>query len=348
VAYPFAAVGFDAAGGAEQVLSMIDEALVAEGHCSIVIACRGSACAGALAATPWDDTTLDESSRAERYEHLRRHVERVAREAGAHVVHLHGLDFARYLPASDVPVLATLHLPLSFYPLQALAPSRARTWLNGVSESQMAAAPAGVPHWPVVANGVRVDRFRPLPGARRRYAIAVGRICPEKGIDLALDAARSARTPMLVLGRTFPYEDHVRYFLEAIAPRLGPGRYLLGRVGPDRKRALLARARCLLVTSRVDETSSLVAMEALACGTPVLAFRVGALPSIIEDGVTGLLVDDVDAMARAIPLASALDAEKCRRAAEQRFSAARMTARYLRLYEHLASGAAPGEAACSA
>jgi hypothetical protein len=104
-----------------------------------------------------------------------------------------------------------------------------------------------------------------------------------------------------------------------------------------RKRRLLAAARCLVVPSLVAETSSLVAMEALASGTPVIAFRSGALPEIVEDGRTGFLVDGVAEMADAMRRASEIDPEACRRAARERFTAERMCGEYLALYERLAA-----------
>ena len=109
-------------------------------------------------------------------------------------------------------------------------------------------------------------------------------------VHLGLDAAAIASVPVLVGGQVFPYPDHERYFADEIAPRLTGTRCFLGPVAFARKRRLLTAARCLLIRCRVPEAISLVAMEALACGTPVIAFRAGALPKIIEDGRTGFLV----------------------------------------------------------
>ena len=123
-------------------------------------------------------------------------------------------------------------------------------------------------------------------------------------------------------------------------PRLDRRRRYLGPVGFIRKRRLLAAARCLLVPSLVAETSSLVAMEAAACGTPVIAFRSGALPEVVEDGRTGFLVDDVDGMAEAIRRVDRIDPAACREAARRRFSNRRMAAAYLDRYQMLARVAA--------
>jgi glycosyltransferase involved in cell wall biosynthesis len=188
---------------------------------------------------------------------------------------------------------------------------------------------------PPIENGVAVEAFGRIH-AKRAFALTLGRICPEKGFHFALDAAIKANLPLLVCGELFRYEAHERYFFQEIAPRLDRKRRFIGRVGFKRKRRLLAAARCLLVPSVVPETSSLVSMEALACGTPVVAFRAGALQEIIDDGKTGFLVDTVDQMADAIAAADRIDPETCRATARSRFSVKRMTAQYLKLYDRLA------------
>jgi glycosyltransferase involved in cell wall biosynthesis len=128
----------------------------------------------------------------------------------------------------------------------------------------------------------------------------------------------------------------VDYFEREIVPRLRSVHRFLGPLELDRKRRFLANARCLLAPSLAPETSSLVAMEALSSGTPVVAFRAGALAEIVEHGKTGFLVDDERCMAEAIHAASQIRSEDCRAAACQRFSALRMTNRYLQVYGELA------------
>lgn len=339
VAYPFAPLGDDASGGAEQVLSRIDEALVTAGHRSLVLACSGSQCSGTLLAMSPIRGLVGERQKAEAFARYREAVARVIPRFEVDVVHMHGIGFHEHLPPPGPPVLATLHLPPSWYPAEVFRPTRPSTYLCCVSASQRASCPPSAALLDDVPNGVRLQDFS-ANKPKASYVLALGRICPEKGFEAAIEAAKRARVTLLLAGRVFPYEEHERYFAERIAPALDDDRRFIGPVGLAEKRRWLARARCLLVPSLVPETSSLVAMEALASGTPVVAFRVGALAEIIEHGKTGFLVSDIDEMARAIGQTASLRPEDCRRAAESRFSADVMCARYIALYEALAAGPA--------
>jgi glycosyltransferase involved in cell wall biosynthesis/CelD/BcsL family acetyltransferase involved in cellulose biosynthesis len=336
VSYPFARVGADAVGGAEQVLSTIDEALVREGHRSIVIAQEGSRCAGQLEAIPSPQGPIGIAERAVAHRYVREAIARVLRRQRVDVVHLHGFDFHAYAPDSGPPVLVTLHLPLDWYPREVLCRAASRMNLHCVSAAQRALRPEIGPLLDDIPNGVPLDRLRPCRGPKAAFALALGRICPEKGVADAVRAAREAHIRLVIAGCVFPYHEHQRYFELEVAPLLDEQRRFVGAVGARRKWRLLALARCLLVPSRAPETSSLVAMEALACGTPVVAYAAGALPSIVEHGRTGFIVRDVAEMAGAIHRSTELRRDDCRRAAEQRFSAALMVRRYLALYRRLA------------
>ncbi len=342
VAYPLAPVGPDVAGGAEQVLSALDGALIEAGHRSIVLACEGSAAAGELRTIPVSAEQPLANDLLDRVQQqLKNALDEILRREQVDVVHLHGIDFYRYLPAADVPVLTTLHLPIKWYPQDIFYLQRPATYLNCVSSVQQRDCPAGAQLLTSIENGVAVEALR-ATHAKRSFALTVGRICPEKGLHLALSAAAKANLSLLLCGELFRYESHERYFFQEIAPRLDRRRRFIGRIGFKRKRRLLTAARCLLMPSLVAETSSLVAMEALACGTPVIGFRAGALTEIIEDGKTGFLVDTVDEMADAIAATDRIDPQTCRETARVRFSAERMTAQYLEVYTRLSGKSAEG------
>jgi glycosyltransferase involved in cell wall biosynthesis/CelD/BcsL family acetyltransferase involved in cellulose biosynthesis len=334
VAYPLAPVGPDAVGGAEQILSAVESAVVGGGHHSLVLACEGSSCRGRLYPVPRPGGVITAAERATMADRYRAALADIVADAEVDVVHCHGVDFHHYLPEAPVPVLATLHLPTQWYPPEALVPTRPRTFLNCVSRAQRRASPPSPALLGEIENGVDLGLLRP-DDTREDYALVMGRICPEKGMHLALAAAHQADVPLLIAGEVFAYPEHARYFEREIVPRLDQHRRFIGPVGRAQKARLLARARCLLVPSLVDETSSLVSMEALACGTPVVAFPKGALPDLVSHGVTGFLVNDVDEMARAIGATRPAQAQACRQVALAHFSQDTMCARYLSLYRRL-------------
>lgn len=334
VAYPLTPVGKDAVGGSEQILWLMDDAIVRAGHRSLVVACEGSAPAGELVPAPkWDGDLTDDVRRWAQRQHRIAILEALQRYR-VDIIHMHSLDWHTYLPPAGVPLLATLHLPPHWYPEHALRMKRERTWINCVSHSQRAVTQTS--HLPiaVVENGVSVERLA-THVRKRDYVLSLGRVCPEKGLHLALDAARRANVTMLLAGEVYRYEAHIAYYEQEIVPRLDERRRFLGPLGLERKRRLMAGARCLLVPSLVAETSSLVAMEALACGTPVIAFGSGALPEVVEHGKTGFIVKDAREMAEAIDAARNLDPQTCREAARTRFSADRMTRDYFALYDQI-------------
>jgi len=334
VAFPFAPVRPEVAGGAEQILLALDRALVESGHRSIVVAAENSIVAGELIGTPvWDDAL--EIVREEAARCHRNAIEAAIVSFTPDVIHYHGFDFHLYAVRCETPSMATLHLPPDHYPAEVLAATGTRLFC--VSQSQQSRCPAGAAIAGVIPNGVDIKFFE-RRAIRRNYVIALGRICPEKGFHLALDAAKAADIPLLLAGEVFAYDAHRGYFENEIRPRLDRRRKFIGAVAPARKRRLLAGARSLVAPSLVQETSSLTAMEALACGTPVVARSAGALPEIVEHGRTGFIADTIEDLAQAMRDVDALSREACRKAAEARFDSRKMVARYFETWHSLASG----------
>jgi glycosyltransferase involved in cell wall biosynthesis len=333
VAYPFSTVGPDAVGGSEQILTALDRGLTAAGHSSIVIATGGSKVKGTLIPAPNADRLNDAM-----HEDGRRIHKQLIREVLARfpidLIHMHSLDFHRYLPDGSTPILATLHLPPDWYPPEIHRLKRRHFYLNCVSSSQRRACPNSPQLLASIPNGVDVKRLG-VKDSPRKFVLALGRICPEKGFHLALDAAKKARVEMILAGQVFPYKAHLKYFREKIVPRLDRWRRYVGPVGFIQKRHLLSQARCLLVSSSVAETSSLVTMEALACGTPVIAYPSGALPELIEHKRTGFLVSNIREMAQAILHVAEIDRDTCRGTARMRFASESMVRNYLEVYERI-------------
>ena len=339
VAYPFAPVGVDAVGGSEQILSLLDRALVEQGHISVVAACEGSRPAGRLLPVPvLAHKQLDGPQRAWYRQQLKSAIDRALLLYRVDLVHMHGLDFYEYDLPPAVPVLVTLHLPIAWYGTERLQRIQQRMQLCCVSDSQRRTCPSKLSSLPVIENGIALPPWRG-PAKKSDYALVLGRICPEKNVHAALEAGTLANTRVLVGGRVFPYQEHEQYFKQKVAPLLHAeivSHRFLGPVGAAQRHELLSDAKCLLHPTLAPETSSLVTMEALAAGTPVIAYRSGALPELIAHGITGFLVDSVEEMADAIRRVDEISPEACRHAAEQNFRAENMVEKYFNLYRAMA------------
>ena len=193
-------------------------------------------------------------------------------------------------------------------------------------------APAAVIH-----HGLdpRRHHFGPGDGG---YCAFLGRFSAEKGPHVAIDVARTARLPIRLAG--LPHWNDGDYFDRHLADRLQLAEvFYVGEIGGLQKLDFLARARALLFPIDWEEPFGLVMIEALACGTPVVAYRRGSVPEVIDDGVTGFVVGDEDEAVRAIGRVGELSRRECRRVFEARYDAARMARDYVTVYRRLA---APG------
>jgi glycosyltransferase involved in cell wall biosynthesis len=347
IAYPLLTVSDQSAGGAEQVLWTLEREMTRRGELTTVAASDGSHVSGQLFSTGQPCTQPDDYERR-RIEHGNKVVELVRRRAwegkAFDLIHDMSGNFWTRAAEVDVPILATLHLPRSFYPQQSLQNVAARVSFNCVSHSQARSFPDLDAMRGVVTNGISVEEFGWKPAAdseespvARKGLLWLGRICEEKAPHLALEIAAQAEMPITLAGQVYPFSYHQQYFEREVAPRLRQIANAMFISSPSfaAKRKLLRQAKALLITSQAEETSSLVAMEAAASGTPVIAFRRGALPEIVRNRVTGLVVEDSKQAAEACRRIGEISNAACAAHACENFNAATMAESYARLYEYV-------------
>lgn len=262
------------------------------------------------------------------------------------LIHTH-LEWASLLLArvSPTPVVATFHGRLDL-PWATTLLRDAPRGLVAISASQAATHP-DVPWEAVVHNGLRlVDA--PFDRRRSDSLCFVGRVAPEKGIVEAMEIARAAGRPLRIAAKVAPGGTERAYYDEVFKPALdaaGDDVEFLGELDQADRDLLFAESYASLMPGSWPEPFGLVAIEALATGTPVIARRIGALPEIIRDGVDGFFGDDVTAMAFSVDRVADLDREAIRASVLRRFSAERMTDGYEAVYRRVLAGGAPEAAA---
>jgi glycosyltransferase involved in cell wall biosynthesis len=351
IAYPLLTVSDASAGGAEQVLWTLEREMARRGVQTTVAASAGSRVAGELFVTGEPCDAIDDFERRDR-EHQEKILQfvRQRREQGRGFDLVHDMSGSFWPQAARVHapgiVMATLHLPRSFYAPQSFQGVPPNVSFNCVSRSQ-AQSFGDLPNLLGVApNGIPLDRFRAGHGSetnggphRRQGLLWLGRICEEKAPHLALDIAERAGAAITVAGQVYPFSYHQRYFEREVAPRLKrvSGAEFVSTPSMQQKLELLLKARALLITSQVDETSSLVAMEAAASGTPVIAFRHGALAEVVRDGVTGFVVESLEQAVEACGRVQEISSEACIAHAQENFSSQRMADGYSQLYRRVLS-----------
>lgn len=337
-------------GGTERVVASLSEALSAKGHQVTVYANAESRVNAELVVCRERSLLTDERLTAETADHILM-LDRVRQEASRFdILHFH-TEFLHFPMFEDLAgkTLTTCHSRLDLVGLGAFFERYRRFPLVSISDAQRRPLPSA--NWvATIPHGFARDLF---PSPLRRpcregggYLVFLGRIAADKGIDTAIEIARRGDARLRIAARINTFDRP--YWEQAIAPMVDGHRIrYLGEIGDVEKAALLGGADAILFPIRWPEPFGLVMIEAMACGTPVIAFPCGAVPEVVEDGVTGRIVADIDEAVRAVPEVARLDRGNIRRRFEERFSASRMADDYIALYQRLrgsAAGIRPSEA----
>jgi len=256
---------------------------------------------------------------------------------GADVIHDHSLTGPVAAPTIHrIPTLTTLHGSFDAPACSLYATVARHVRLIAISQDQASHA-GSITIEAVIHHGIDVAAFPPGPGTGDEhgdYLAFLGRIAPEKGVHLAARAARETGQRLLIAAKMREEPEH-EFFRTHVRPLLGEGVEFLGEVDPAGRVELLQGATALVNPIQWDEPFGLVMVEALACGTPVIAFPNGSAPEIVDDGVTGFLCNDLEELTKRLGDVSQLDRPACREAAEQRFSLDRMVADHVALFERV-------------
>jgi glycosyltransferase involved in cell wall biosynthesis len=333
VAPPWLELPPDAYGGVESVCSDLVDALVDRG---VQVTLLGPGRHGTTAAFrptgPTADPRLMGRALPEVVHAVR--LPELLADLAVDVVHDHTFAGPLVGAAHGLPTVVTAHGPVDGDMGVYYRSLSARASLVALSRAQRKRLPTA--QWAAtVPNGVRPDRF-PFRAAKGDYALFLGRMSPDKGPTWAIDAARAAGIP-LVMAAKCREDSEVQYFEHAVAPRLGGDVEWIGEVGGRRKIELLAGARCLVFPVDWEEPFGLVMIEAMACGTPVVALRRGAVPEVVDHGRTGWVCDRPAELPAALLRAREIHPRDCRAAVEERFSDAALAAGYERVYRRIAA-----------
>ncbi len=334
VAPPYYQIPPSAYGGIEAVVADLADALVDDGH-SVTLIGAGKPGTKANFLRTWD--RLVPERLGEPYPEImnalltRRAVRRLVGRID--VVHDHSTSgplnadtYARW----GLPTVVTMHGPADDPDLRAYYGALgSAVHMVAISERQRTLAPEL--NWiGTVPNAVKVELW-PFRGHKRDYALFLGRFSPDKGAHTALHAAHEAGLPLVLAGK-YSEPSEKAYFAAEVEPLLGPDDIVFGLADAQEKRILLAGARCLLFPVQWEEPFGMVMIEAMACGTPVVALRAGSVPEVVVNGVTGIICESPDQLAAALADVRRIDPVDCRAHVASHFSAAELARGYADAY----------------
>jgi glycosyltransferase involved in cell wall biosynthesis len=329
VAPPYYDVPPAAYGGIECIVADLVDSLVARGHKVTLIG------AGSHATRAQRFITTYDSGPADRLGEVMPEIVHAAKVASildtldADVIHDHTTAGPLTARGRLTPTLVTAHGPVLGDPGEFTRALGDTVQLIAISDAQRSMAPE-LPWVATVHNAVRADTF-PFRAQKDDYALFLGRFHPDKAPHLAIDAARAAGMPIVLAGKcSEPIER--AYFTREIEPRTGKGVTIHGVADAATKRRLLSRAACMIFPIVWEEPFGLVVIEAMVCGTPVVALRRGAVPELIVHGQTGVILDDPEELPAGISQALELDPVVCRKHVEANFTVEVMAEGYEAVY----------------
>jgi glycosyltransferase involved in cell wall biosynthesis len=320
-------------GGTERVVSFLTEELVAAGHEVTLFASGDSVTRAELVACVPRALRLDGACIDPIAPHVVMLEEVVRRAADFDVVHFHdGYLHFPLMRRLGIPRITTVHGRLDIPDLQRIYRAFPDEPLVSISDAQRAPIPM-VGWQATIHHGLPTGLFTFHPGPGR-YLAFLGRISPEKGPDRAIEIAKRVGMPLKIAAKVDKVDE--AYFASRIQPLLDdPLIEFVGEIDETQKDQFLGEASAVLFPVDWPEPFGLVMIEALACGTPVVAFARGSVPEVMHEGLSGFVVETVDDAVSAVSRALALPRQNCRNYFEDRFAAPRMAAAYVRIYEKM-------------